>query len=215
MGTQVLLGLTLNSLFIFYNPKHFRLGADAASWRFDCCPGPSVMVIVISNNVWPPSSPKGDVSQWALEYELTHWVNLAFKIRPVYYSVLQHLVQPTWTAQVFMSLICIVNRSSLQFTSVLPLCCYGKVLHFMMEKNRLQKQTYTQWKCVAMPNIGIVQLIVNQRQTKREIAATLVFAQTGPAQTIPEPEVRSIFSPPPLIAYDVILFKQPFHDLFK
>jgi len=40
MGTQVLLGLTLNSLFIFYNPKHFRLGADAASWRFDCCPGP-------------------------------------------------------------------------------------------------------------------------------------------------------------------------------
>jgi len=34
-------------------------------------------------------------------------------------------------------------------------------------------------KCVAMPTIDIVQLIVNQRQRKREIAATLVFVCTG------------------------------------
>jgi len=34
-------------------------------------------------------------------------------------------------------------------------------------------------KCVAMPTIDIVQLIVNQRQRKQEIAATLVFVCTG------------------------------------
>jgi len=34
-------------------------------------------------------------------------------------------------------------------------------------------------KCVAVPTTDIVQLIVNQRQRKREIAATLVFVCTG------------------------------------
>jgi len=34
-------------------------------------------------------------------------------------------------------------------------------------------------KCVAMPTIDIVQLIVNQRQRKRETVATLVFVCTG------------------------------------
>jgi len=73
-------------------------------------------------------------------------------------------------------------------SAVLPLCCYGKVLDFMKKNTRftknttLQNQTYTQKiprKCVAMPTIDIVQLIVNQRQRKREIAATLVFVCTG------------------------------------
>jgi len=78
---------------------------------------------------------------------------------------------------------------SLQFTlvrSVLPLCCYGKVLDFMIKNTRLQKKLthsenlHTQpRKCVAMPTIDIVQLIANQRQRKREIAATLVFVCTG------------------------------------
>jgi len=34
-------------------------------------------------------------------------------------------------------------------------------------------------KCIAMPTIDIVQLIVNQRQRKQVIAATLVFVCTG------------------------------------
>jgi len=34
-------------------------------------------------------------------------------------------------------------------------------------------------KCVAMPTTDIVQFIVNQRQRKWEIAATLVFVYTG------------------------------------
>jgi len=33
--------------------------------------------------------------------------------------------------------------------------------------------------CVAMPTTDTVQLIVNQRQIKREIAATLVFVQVS------------------------------------
>jgi len=45
-------------------------------------------------------------------------------------------------------------------------------------------------KWVAMPTIHIVQLIVNQRQRKREIAATLVFVGTGVAIGMPERHVR-------------------------
>jgi len=41
-----------------------------------------------------------------------------------------------------------------------------------------------------MPTIHIVQLIVNQRQRKREIAATLVFVGTGVAIGMPERHVR-------------------------
>ena len=48
------------------------------------------------------------------------------------------------------------------------------------QKNtRLEKQTYTQCKYPEIPTIDIVQLIVNQRQRKREMAATLVFICTG------------------------------------
>jgi len=56
------------------------------------------------------------------------------------------------------------------------------------KKTRLQKQTYTQWKCpenalqcnANHKDIHIVQLIVNQRQRKqKKIAATLVVVCTG------------------------------------
>ena len=177
-------------------------------------PGLSVMVIVISNNVWPPSSPKGDVSQWALEYELTHWVNLAFKIRPVYYSVLQHLVQPTWTAQVFMSLICIVNRSSLQFTSVLPLCCYGKVLHFMMKKKQITKANLhtVKMRCNAKHRCRATHCKPETNKTGDSSNASVCTDRAGANHSRARGKINF---QPPLIAYDVILFKQPFHDLFK
>jgi len=54
----------------------------------------------------------------------------------------------------------------------------------LTKKNtRLQKQTYTQWKCPenalqCQLSIDIVQLIVNQKQRKREIAATRVLVRT-------------------------------------
>jgi len=45
-------------------------------------------------------------------------------------------------------------------------------------------------KCVAMPTIHIVQLIVNHRQRKREIAATLVFVGIGVAIRKPKQHAR-------------------------
>ena len=56
--------------------------------------------------------------------------------------------------------------------SVLPLCCYGKVLDYMIKKTRLQKQTYTYTvktprKCVAMPTIHIHCATHFKPQTKK------------------------------------------------
>jgi len=74
-------------------------------------------------------------------------------------------------------------------SSVLPLCFHGKVLDFMIKNTRFTKKILitkanlhtvkVPRKCVAMSTIDIVQLIVNQRQRKREIAAMLMFFCTG------------------------------------
>ena len=77
-----------------------------------------------------------------------------------------------------------VPASQVGFQPVLPLSSYGKVLDFMIKSTRSPKNTRYKGnqhtvkmprKCIAMLTISIVQLIVNQRQRKREIAATFVF----------------------------------------